>query len=99
MDKLFEGINSGMVSGTPGDYIKTPDGLYAGFLVEQCSCGESRSYALFEVDKENGVASFNRFCKKPEKKLLAKAHYHFKALRNVDIKTDSGTCILFVVRY
>lgn len=98
MEKLFEGIFSGGVVGAPGAYIRNPEGLYAGFLVETGSCGESRSYALFEIG-EDGLAKFSRLCKKPEKKLLAKAHYHFKALKNVEVKTRDGSCLLFAMRH
>jgi hypothetical protein len=99
MENLFEGITSYMVGGVCGAYVRTPGGLYAGFLVEEGSCGESRSYALFEIDKKDGRAIFNRLCNKPEKKLLGKAHYHYKALRNVEIETSTlGVCILFTHR-
>ncbi len=96
MESLFEGISSGAVGGVSGAYVRTPSGMYAGFLVEAGACGESRSYALFDIDQKDGRAIFRRFCKKPEKKLLAKAHYHYKALKNVEVETDTNSvCILF----
>jgi hypothetical protein len=99
MDNLFEGISSGAVGGASGAYVRTPSGLHAGFLVEEGSCGESRSYALFEIDQKDGRAIFNRLCNKSEKKLLGKAHYHYKALKNVEVETSTqDVCILFTHR-
>jgi len=96
MESLFEGISSGVVGGVSGAYVRTPSGLYAGFHIEDGSCGDSRSYALFEIDPKDGRAIFQRFCKKAEKKLLAKAHYHYHALKSVEIETSTNSvCILF----
>lgn len=98
MDTLFEGISSKEVKGVPGQYIRTPEGLCAGFVREEGSCGNSQSYALFSVD-ENNIATFKRLCNTPERKLLAKAYFHFHATESKTVKTSTkDECTLFIMR-
>ncbi len=95
MDSLFVGFfGTGFICGQD-EPILTPEGLYAGFLLSVGTCGESKSYAVFEVGANKQVA-FKRHCVPAEKRALAKIVYHFRAVKKVrTLLSDGSDCKLF----
>jgi hypothetical protein len=95
MDSLFVGFSGGDFACTENEPVLTPEGLYAGFLLGAGICGESKAYAIFEVGADKQV-TFRRFCTRPEKKVLAKIVYYFRAVRKVRTPLNDGNeCKLF----
>lgn len=98
MDSLFVGFVGGGFVCVENEPVLTPEGLYAGFLLGLGTCGESKSYAVFEV-RPDGSVEFKRFCKPAEKKALSKIVYHYHAVKNVrTVMTNGDECKLFFAR-
>ncbi len=98
-NKLFEGFFGGGFVCVEGESVLTPDGLQAGFLLGSGTCGETKSYAVFDVSPKSKYAAFSRFCTRAEKKALAKILYHYRAIKSVRSPAIGGdTCLLFVAR-